>query len=223
MLLLGLAGFALGQRPHSKVRTTALFAKHPDGKLPSGNVIPVLFNVENGSDKPINVTVAWAHLFNPSDYSRTIHNFTGVLVGEVVHPGKDASFEYRVGIPPVKDQLEANFVALVEYTFSKSGDLRKSHNDILLNSTVTLEPVQAGFDLKDAASTAMGVATALAGLWMIKDLLFTPAAATSATGGKKGSSGDDDEDEDLRILATSGSSSSKSGGKRGASSASKSK
>jgi hypothetical protein len=122
IFLLGLLGLSSAQRPHSKVKVTGLLAKHSDGHIPSGSVIPLLFNVENGADKVVNVTVAWAHLYNQADYSRgPMYNFTGLLITELVNPGKEASFEYRFGVPPVKEPLEANFVALVEYTFSKTG------------------------------------------------------------------------------------------------------
>jgi hypothetical protein len=80
-------------------------------------------------------------------------------------------------------------------------------SDILLNQTVTLEAPEGAFlDGKQIISGLMGLGTALVGLYMIKDLIWTPSSSSSSSSSSKknGSKGGDDDEDELRIVPTSG-------------------
>jgi len=130
--------------PAADVETAFMFPDYPDKKLELGEIIKVLFLVDNRGEMGYNVTHVFASLRSPYDYNYYIQNFSIMPIGLLVPPGHQASFEYLFKPDVTLEPTE--FWLTTEVLYNSSAD--RTYKTAVFNGTVELVEKNAEVDVR---------------------------------------------------------------------------
>lgn len=140
--------------PSQDVETAVLFPDYPDKRFELGEIIKVLFMVNNKGDMGFNVTHVFASLRSPYDYNYHIQNFSIMPVGTLVLPGRQASFEYL--FKPDVSLEPTDFWLTAEVIYNSSED--RMYKSAIFNGTVELVEKNAEVDVTKVFKYLIGLA-----------------------------------------------------------------
>jgi hypothetical protein len=171
----------------------------------------------NDADVPFNLTGITGGLYSPVDFSQNLFNFTGLRIGEAVEPSKEFAVDFLFAAPPVAEEMSVRLVAELYYEQAR-GSNRRAHRHIAFNETVTLGPAARSFDVRTYIPYLLALATSLAGLYIVKDLVFGAPATGVSAGATRAAAEEESKDEGrLNVVAEQGK--RRAGHKRAASGA----
>jgi len=191
------------------------FCKHPPSPprpstsrvavIPTNEAVSLLVSIVNDADVPFNLTGITGGLYSPVDFSQNLFNFTGLRIGEAVEPSKEFAVDFLFAAPPVAEEMSVRLVAELYYEQAR-GSNRRAHRHIALNETVTLAPAARSFDVRTYIPYLLALATSLAGLYIVKDLVFgAPAAGGASAGAARAAAEEESKDEGrLNVVAEQG-------------------
>ncbi|GAB5370034.1 hypothetical protein AAMO2058_001457600 [Amorphochlora amoebiformis] len=140
--------------PSQDVETAFMFPDYPDNKLELGEIVKVLFLVNNKGSMGFNITHAFASLRSPYDYNYHIQNFSGMAIGVMVPPGRQASFEYLFKPDPNLEPTEFWLTAEILYNSTEA----RMYKNAVFNGTVELIEKSAQVDVRRFFKYLFGIA-----------------------------------------------------------------
>lgn len=155
----------------------------------------------NDATVPFNVSFIWAVLTNPLDpEQRPIYNFSVAFADEIVAVDTESSFEYRLAMPPLPEDLDARLSIFIQYADATKATVKRPHVHIAYNGTATFKAApESPFQLKQYLPYLLGSGLALALLMLVREAVSGSAPisgskrAAAPSAGSTGSSAADDD------------------------------
>lgn len=197
--------------PPSALAATLLLppaASSAAAEFASGAITPAVVSFVNDATVPFNVSFIWAVLTNPLDpEQRPIYNFSVAFADEIVAVDTESSFEYRLAMPPLPEDLDARLSIFIQYTDASKPAAKRPHVHIAYNGTATFKSApESPFQLKQYLPYVLGSGLALALLLLVREAVAgsapisgskRAAGAAAAPAGKATSAADDDAAFDI--------------------------
>lgn len=131
---------------HEEIETGVMLPDHPDKKLPLGEIVTVLCQVQNNADAPFNISAIMGSLNLVHDFNFHIQNFSFTPFGSVVRPGEEITLDYRIMLDPRLMPEEYTVAATVFYTDGKA-----QFSNTFFNETIESYSMEDGMDILSLA------------------------------------------------------------------------
>lgn len=194
---------------HARLRSSSFCPSHlrctlnlSIAEFASGAITPTVVSFVNDATVPFNVSFIWAVLTNPLDPEhRPIYNFSVSFADEIVAVDTESSFEYRLAMPPLPEDLEARLAVFIQYTDATKA-AKRPHVHIAYNGTVVFKAAEESpFQLKQYLPYLLGSGLALALLMLVREAVSGSAPiskrASAATVSATPAAADDDAAFDI--------------------------
>jgi len=162
-----------------------VFPNNPDMKFNPGEIVELVFSLENTGIHPITVDGMSATLYYNQDARYAIQNYSAVRANVVLQPRDDRALSYRFMPHPMLEVGEYGLYAQVYYHDWEN----KNYTSVFFNQTIDLTEAPTAFDSDLMLRVVFGVVVIA-----LVAFVFRFISGKSRRGGYSSSSGPASED-----------------------------